>query len=875
MSHSGNLLKWFHTGLAALAVLAVLISVPFALGFLSWPMIGQEPLWQRTLPSLLSRSTLTFIGGMATLFLAFALLTGRTGLRGFFSRLGLLTGFVFLAFSVVLLANLDWDPEVLLVTFTVEDQPLQARVATLVAALVFSSGTASICLSRQPRSLGPRLGLLLVGLALLTGVLAALLLQNTVGGSVDQDSPFGELRASSALAEGVGFLEPIANLGLSLAVGIYLLLSGLEVLAGDYQVLRGTQGAKDKLRPGLFAALHAGLLLSGVSIGLTLAVTGRDLATLPGSMVITDSNGEVLQVTSVSQERNSYRLKASLDQAPDSLVQAIVAIEDRSFLTPRHRPVDPIRLASSLLSSAEQITSEGTVSRLEGGSTITQQVIKLHTGRVVSSHAAIITSELPRFIGRPLYLATVLFDKIVIEMPAACVLEMLWSKEDILQYYLNAVYLGDGVYGMETGAQGYFGKSIADLTPAEATLLAGLPQAPSIYNPRVNMSLARARQAQVLAAMISCGYLDREEADLIWAEPPALTASNALQNVETHHFPLVVSEQMFRRLGVRAAAGLRVTSTLARDLQRMAEKVVRSGVSAFADRKANNAALLAMEPDTGFIVAMVGSAKPWDDPVDGQFNMVLAERPAASTFKLFVYVAAYERGYTPDSIIDDRQRDIAGHHIANWDGRDLGLITLREAFADSRNPPVVELTQELGVATVVEVARRMGITTDLQESKLGLIVGLGACNVRMLDLATAYTAVATGGIKREPVFILEARDWKGHLVYQHKPQPGKRVISQRVAEAIDSSLRMIPEKDGFSTPMGAKTGTTDNFTDAWFAGYSCDLTLVTWMGNTSGKRTLEPMDNIWGYDGAGAIWRGFMAAYYGETPRPDVPCAAH
>ncbi|MGQ9675193.1 MAG: transglycosylase domain-containing protein [Chloroflexota bacterium] len=859
MSLSDRLLKWFQTGMVALAAMAVLISIPFALGFLSWSMIGEDPLWQRSLPNLLSRSTLTFIGGMAALFLALALLAGRKGLRGLFSRLGLLTGFVFLAFSVVLLANLDWDPEALLVTFTIEDQPLQARVATLIAALVFSIGAVSVCLSRQPQSLGPRLGPLLVGLASLTGLLAALLLQSTVSGSIGQS----------------GFLEPIANVGLSLAVGVYLLLSALEVLVGDYQVLRNTQGVRDKLRSGLYAALHAGLLLSGMLTGLTLAIAGRDLATLPGSMVITDRRGEVLQVTSVSEERNSYRLKAPLDQVPDSLIHAIVAIEDRSFLTPYHRPVDPIRLASSILSSAEQITSEGTVSRLEGGSTITQQVIKLHTGRVVSSHAAIITSEMPRFIGRPLYLATVLFDKVVIEMPAACVLEMLWSKDDILQYYLNAVYLGDGVYGMETAAQGYFGKSVGDLTPAEATLLAGLPQAPSIFNPRVNMSLARARQGQVLAAMIRCGYLDRDEANLIWSEPPSLTARNALQTVETHHFPLVVREQMFRMLGSRAAAGLKVTSTLDCDLQRTAEKVVRSGVSAFADRKANNAALLAMESDTGFIVAMVGSAKPWDDPVDGQFNVVLAERPAASTFKLFVYVAAYEHGYTPDSIIDDRQRDIAGQHIANWDGRDLGLITLREAFADSRNPPVVELTQELGVATVVEVARRMGITSDLQESKLGPIVGLGACDVRALDLATAYAVVATGGIRREPVFILEAQDWKGHLVHQHKPQPGRRVISQQVAEAIHSSLRMVPEKDGFSTPMGAKTGTTDNFTDAWFAGYSCDLTLVTWMGNTNGERTLEPMDNVWGYDGAGAIWRGFMAAYYGETPRSDVPCAAH
>lgn len=846
--------------LMALAMAAVLVSLPFAFGFVTWQMFGQSSLWQEVLPKHVPWTTFVIVASLALQYLAFSLLAGRTGLRGLLSRIGLLAGGIILVFAIVLLANLNWSPDAFQVSFSVDGESYRAKLVSALAALVFSLGTVSIALSRQPWSLGRRLRAAILVALLISVVTAGVLFQIMVSETIHYD----------------GAVDVILNSALSLAIGTYLILSVAEVFVGDYGALKSSgRHNRGKLRAGLFTALHAGLLLTGALVGFSMAIGGRNLATLPGSIIIRDASGQILQYTSISQEARTYRLKVRLDQVPDFLAKAVVSVEDRTFLTAHHRPVDPIRLASSVLNSADQVTSQGAITRLEGGSTISQQVVKLHTGRVLSSRAADLVAGLPDLIGRPIYLIAVLLDKTLIEMPAACVVETLWSKEEILQYYLNAVYLGEGVYGVETASQIYFGKRAVDLTPGEASLLAGLIQAPSALDPRVNMAAARLRQNVVLSAMVRSGHISYDEADAIWAEPPRLIAENPFQPFKAPHFCLVVETELSRRLGTRAYQGAQVTTTLDPSLQRLATTVATNGVAAFATRNANNAALVAIEPQTGFVKALVGSTKPWTDPIDGQYNMVLAERPAASTFKLFVYIAAYEHGYSPDDVIDDRQRAIAGQFVHNWDGQDSGSITLREAFAGSRNPPAVELTVRLGPKTVADVAHRMGVKSDLQENDLGPLIGLGACSVRPLDMATAYGAIATGGVKREPVFILSVQDWKGDQIYEHKPPPETRVISQQTAQAIESSLRILPAKDGFSTRMGAKTGTSDNFTDSWFVGYTSDLAVATWMGNTGSKRTLEPMDNVWGYDGAGSIWRGFMAARLGEKPRPGVPCAAY
>jgi penicillin-binding protein 1A len=527
------------------------------------------------------------------------------------------------------------------------------------------------------------------------------------------------------------------------------------------------------------------------------------------------------------------RLK--LEQMPDYLPAAFIAVEDRRFYS--HNGIDIRGLIRATITNFRA----GHV--VAGGSTITQQTAKI-----------IYTSQ-ERTFSRKLA-----------ELADAASLEKSLSKKQILELYLNRLYLGSGAYGVDGAAHVYFGKSARDLTLPEAAMLATLTRAPSVFSPRRDLASAQNRANHVLDAMVETGAITQAQADDAKAHP-AVISDPAI--VDSRNFFLDTAADQALQLasvnGQQPASDLIVHTTLDPKLQDAARHaLVRVLNAKGAKAHAGQGAVVMMKPD-GEVVALVGGR----DYDASSFNRATqARRQPGSSFKPFVYLAALENGISPWDVRTDGPVDINGWSPTNYGHRQYGTITLAEALAHSVNTITAGLGQEVGISTVIEAAKRCGITSPLEQNAA---LALGTSDVTPIEMTAAYGAFASGGYRVYPYYVTEVDDPSGHILYKRQtPQP-QRVIASHVDKDLVAMLygvvtggtgraALIPGHEA-----AGKTGTTQDYHDAWFVGFTADYVTTVWIGNDDSS----PMKNVTGGTIPATIWHDVMV--YAEKGLPSKP----
>ncbi len=543
------------------------------------------------------------------------------------------------------------------------------------------------------------------------------------------------------------------------------------------------------------------------------------------------------------------RTWAPLSRMSPALLDAVVATEDGSFF--QNNGIDPRRLVGALV----QNTQSSEV--VAGASTITMQLARM-----------LFLPPDERF-SRSL-------DRKINEALLAQDLTELFTKDEILELYLNLAYFGHLAYGPEAAAQTYFGKSAAGLTLAEAALLAGLPQQPALLDPFINLEAAKARQQIVLSLMVRRGYITQFEADLAFSEPVTLAPDPNSRPMLAPHFVQYVSGYLAAapqqyNLG---RAGLAVQTTLDLDMQNLAQQIVRENVDALRGAyNLNNAALLALKPGTSEILAMVGSADYNNDAIGGQVNVVLRQRQPGSTIKPVVYATAFEQGLiSPATLLWDlpvKYPTEAGqdYRPRNYDERFRGPVTVRTALANSLNVPTVKLFDGIEPSEFITTANNLGISSfdPARLESYGLSTALGGFEVSLYDLTAAYQTLANGGRFVEPTPIRQITTSDGQRVQIAPGRPPVQAVSPATAflvtDIISDNAARAPifgenSRLKLSRPAAAKTGTTTNFRDNWTVGYTKYLVAGVWAGNNDGR----PMRNADGITGAGPIWNKFMEA---------------
>jgi 1A family penicillin-binding protein len=550
------------------------------------------------------------------------------------------------------------------------------------------------------------------------------------------------------------------------------------------------------------------------------------------------------------------RTKISLSEMPEHLIQATIAVEDDTFY-------ENIGLDAPSLMAALIANLRNPEDRPIGGSTITQQLVR---------HVAFDYEER----------TAVSYDRKIKEIFLAWIMNRSFSKDEILEMYLNEIYYGNLAYGIEAAANTYFGKSAADLSLAEATLLAALPQSPVDLDPLANLDGAKARQWLVLNLMVSEGTISQTEAEEAYQEPLHFAAQEV--SLAAPHFAVYVRQQLEQMFGAEVVAngGLRVTTTLDLDFQRLAEQLARQHVSAIGpEHNLNNAALVALKPGSGEILAMLGSVDYDDENIDGHVNVALSAQQPGSAIKPLTYAAALspdDKGQTDwtaadilwDVEVTYPQANGEAYEPVNYDGRFHGPVRLRPALANSYNIPAILLLQDIGVPQLLEFAREMGITTwQNDSSQYGLSLTLGGAEVTPLDLTTAYATFANGGSGVAPASILRVEKRNGELLYAHPFDPQPQVLDSRVAylisDILDDDVARVPAMGSDNPlalpfPAAAKTGTTNDFRDNWTVGYTPGLAVGVWTGNTDNSEMIE----VSGLSGAAPLWSDYMQAVYAD-----------
>lgn len=558
--------------------------------------------------------------------------------------------------------------------------------------------------------------------------------------------------------------------------------------------------------------------------------------------------------------QSGRRTVVPFERIPQILADATVAVEDAEFYTNPGIDVRGILRALILNYQAGEVVS--------GGSTITQQLVR---------NVLLPPEERTR----------ITFERKLREAILAVEVARRYSKEQILGIYLNEVYYGNQAYGVEAAAQAYFGKHVEDLSPGEATLLAGLPQSPTVLNPLHNLAGAKQRQRTTLDLMVKYGYLSEQKAQEVFAEPLRFVAAET--DLTAPHFVFYVRRLLEERYGpdVLHRGGLRVVTTLDPSWQAEAERIARQwvreggpGYAPLRERHATNAGVVMLTPDAQ-IIAMVGSVDYNDLAIDGQVNVTLAPRQPGSALKPIVYAAALQRGWTPATIIWDTPvtypaGDSTVYAPRNYDNAFHGPQRLRMALANSLNIPAIRALEYIGVDTFVALAHRLGITTLNDPERYRLPLALGAGEVTLLDLTGAYNTFRNGGHYRPPVAILKVTNARGEVLETASDAPGRQVLGEhgeQIAYLITDILsdnearhfmfgpnNVMELGDGRS--VAAKTGTSNEWRDSWAVGYTPDLTLGVWVGNNDNA----PMQEVAGSNGAGVIWRALMERYHQGRP---------
>ena len=582
------------------------------------------------------------------------------------------------------------------------------------------------------------------------------------------------------------------------------------------------------------ALLGTTMIVSSVMAGglVGLAISFRNLPDVrvlrnyvpSETSYIYDINGTLLH--SLHDEAN--REVVDTDEMSPHLKRAVLAVEDSYFYS--HNGINPSSVGRALLANAEA------GSTVEGGSTITMQLVK----------NLFLTPE--RAISRK-----------VAEAVLALRLEQIFSKDEILEMYLNQVYWGHNNYGVETAAQSYFNKSAADLTLPEAAMMAGLIQAPENYSPFYNYQLTKQRQAVVLNRMRQLGWISAEEEVAARDAPLLIGEVKSFRSSISPYITEAAVQELKQRFGSEAVVkgGMRVQTTIDLGIQQMAEATVQRH-NARIRNIADQMALVSIDPRTHFVKAMVGGV----DHETSQFNRAIqAYRQPGSAFKPFVYYTAFATGrYTPASSIADTPVSYPDGYRTyspkNYGGDFMGNITIRTALEVSRNVPAVKLGQAVGINQIIELCRTVGITSPMQAVTS---LPLGAVDLTPMEMAGAYATFASNGWHSEPTFIVQVTDSSGNVLLDNTPKPQLVLDPWAAATLTDVLQGVIARGTGkgaqIGRPAAGKTGTTDSQRDVWFVGYVPQLATAVWIGNDN----YAPMrSGSTGGTYAAPVWKDFM-----------------
>jgi 1A family penicillin-binding protein len=647
--------------------------------------------------------------------------------------------------------------------------------------------------------------------------------------------------------------------------GFFAVFAGVIAAAFSLLRFRGKKNGgsflgnqKKARRKKIFAALGRMIVVAGIAGFLAVAAAfiyfSKDIPSpdkiadrnVAQSTQIYDRTGKILLYEVHGDEK---RTMVDLENVSPNVINATIATEDKKFYS--HIGIDPKGILRSIYKDI--VRGE----KAQGGSTITQQLVK----------NSMLTSEKS-------------YTRKIKEIILALETEQKFSKEEILEMYLNQIPYGSNIYGIETAAQTYFGKSAKDLDVAEAAMLAAIPQATTYYFPYGSHPDAlEARREYIIEEMKEDGYIDEQQAEEAKAADIFARLKPFVSEIKAPHFVMYIKDQLVEKYGEETVerGGLKVTTTLDYDMQLIAEDAVKKGVEYNAAHyKATNAALVATDPRTGQVLAMVGSKDYFDLENDGNFNVAIAERQPGSSFKPFVYATAFEKGYTPNTILFDVPTNFGpdgsgkDYEPKNYNLSYAGPVTIRSALARSLNIPAVKALYLAGIDQSVATATKMGIET-LDDGNYGLSLVLGTGGVRLLDITGAYGVFANEGNKNPVTGILKVEDSNGNVLEEYV-QKSQQVLDVQVARNITSILSdnaaRTPTFGANSKlyfkdrPVAAKTGTTSDYKDAWTVGYTPSISVGVWAGNNSG----EVMTSGGGVSAATPIWNDFLTRVLAGKP---------
>ncbi len=556
------------------------------------------------------------------------------------------------------------------------------------------------------------------------------------------------------------------------------------------------------------------------------------------STKIYDRNDNLLYT--IYKDKN--RTPVKLSQIPENVKLATLAAEDAEFYQ---------HAGFSVRGTIRAIFKNFSEGRLQGGSTITQQLVK----------NALLSSEKT-------------YVRKIRELILSVGVEMNYTKDEILEMYLNEVNYGGNIYGIEEASRHYFDKHVEELTLSEASLLAGLPQSPTRYSPfGNNPELTFSRQREILHLMKVNKFINTETEEKTVSE--RITFASNRQNIEAPHFVMYVKEKLIDEYGeeVVLKGGLTVKTTLDLNIQKLAEKTAREEIAKLKNLRVGNTGIVVLDPKTGEILAMVGSVNYFDTKNDGNVNVTTRLRQPGSSIKVVNYAEALSGGLTLASVIDDSpiSFSVAGqkpYAPKNYDGAYKGKITVRQALAQSRNIPAVKILASYGVGKMIDLGQKMGITTWQDRSRYGLSLTLGGGETKLLDLAQVYSVVANMGIKNKIQDITEIKNYQNKVLYKSSEILGskEKILDPRIAFLLIDVLKdNLARSPAFGTnsmlvipnhpEVAVKTGTSNDLKDNLTIGFNKDYLVAVWVGNNDGSSMSRIASGI---TGAAPIWNKIM-----------------
>lgn len=594
-----------------------------------------------------------------------------------------------------------------------------------------------------------------------------------------------------------------------------------------------------KLGGTIFSAVLALILVGFLSVAAffalakftTAKILTKDMAPMASSQFF-DAKGNL--ITTVDSEED--RIPVTIDKTPKNLQHAFLAAEDIRFY--EHGGIDFRGIGRAIYTYIRW-------GEVQGGSTITQQLAKNY----------FLTQE--QTLSRKLHEAFI-----------ALQIEQKYTKNEILEMYMNQIYFGQGAYGVETAANTYFGKHVQDLDLAQCAMIAGIPKSPNYYSPLSNPKAAKERQKTVLEQMAKYGFITKEQADEAYAEPLTYKSLNESPGSKKYFIDYVI-QLLVDKFGPDAVykQGLKVYTTLDPDMQKAAEKAAALTPTYYTDSnklKQPQSSIVAVDPKTGYIKAMIGGRGT------DQFNRaVMAERQPGSAFKPFVYMNAFEQGATPSDTVQDSP--IPGDwNPQNYDRSFHGTVTYRTALTYSYNVPAVKVAMKYGPEKIVKLAKKFGITTLVDDDE-NAVIALGGLThgVTPLEMAGAYAGIANMGKFNKPTPIVKILDRNGKVLYEHKSNP-TQVVKPETAYMMISMMEDVMTRGtgrgaAINRPCAGKSGTTSDYHDAWFVGFTPDLACAVWIGDDNN-------DSLGGMTGGGepaTLWRTFMSNALANTPASD------